>query len=153
MNECAQLPVSAIRLIFKRSDLAILELRGGTHLLLFEAKQKPEAGPLRSFDFMVDDITSTRASFEAAGMEVTPIKDDGISGHQMLRVLIRMGMQSRYCRAYRRPRRVTVILIVDPYGKREMEIPGVPETQTIASGLRVSPGALDSLVVLQAVLP
>jgi len=75
-----------LRLIFKRSDFAILELRGGTHLLLFEAKQKPEAGPLRSFDFMVDDITSTRASFEAAGMEVTPIKDDGISGHQMFEV-------------------------------------------------------------------
>src|SRR5215208_5166494 len=47
-----------LRLIVKRSDLAILELRGGTHLLLFEAKRKPKAGPMRSFDFMVDDITS-----------------------------------------------------------------------------------------------
>ena len=75
-----------LRLIFKRSDLAILELRGGTHLLLFEAKDEPKAGPLQSFDLMVDEITSTRASFEAAGMEVTPIRDDGISGHQMFGV-------------------------------------------------------------------
>ena len=75
-----------LRLIVKQSKLAILELRGGTHLLLFEAKRKPKAGPIRSFDFMVDEITSTRASFEAAGMEVTPIKDDRISGHQMFEV-------------------------------------------------------------------
>lgn len=75
-----------LRPIFKRSDLAILELRGGTHLLLFKAKGKLEAGPIRSFDFMVDEITSTRASLEAAGMEVTPIRDDPISRHQMFEV-------------------------------------------------------------------
>ncbi|HKG78460.1 MAG TPA: VOC family protein [Pyrinomonadaceae bacterium] len=75
-----------LRLIVKQPKLAILELRGGTHLLLFEAKRKPKAGPMRSFDFMVDEITSTRASFEAAGMELTPIRDDGISGHQMFEV-------------------------------------------------------------------
>ena len=75
-----------LRPIFKRPDLAILELRGGTHLLLFEAKSKPEPGPLRSFDFMVDEIASTRASLEAAGMELTPLRDDHISGHQMFEV-------------------------------------------------------------------
>lgn len=75
-----------LRPIFKRSDLAILELRGGTHLLLFEAKGEPKAGPIRSFDFMVDEIASTRASFEAAGMQLTPIRDDHISGHQMFEV-------------------------------------------------------------------
>lgn len=75
-----------LRLVVKRSELAILELRGGTHLLLFEAKSKPKAGPIRSFDFMVDEITSTRASLEAAGMELTPMRVDGISGHQMFEV-------------------------------------------------------------------
>lgn len=75
-----------LRLIVKRPELAILELRGGTHLLLFAAKRKPKAGPIRSFDFMVDEITSTRASLEAAGMELTPIRDDHISGHQMFEV-------------------------------------------------------------------
>ena len=75
-----------LRVIVKRSELAILELRGGTHLLLFEAKRKPQPGPIRSFDFMVDEITSTRASCEAAGMELTPIRDDRISRHQMFEV-------------------------------------------------------------------
>ena len=75
-----------LRLIFKRSELAILELRGGTHLLLFEGQPQPNAGPLRSFDFMVDEITSTWASFEAAGMKLTPIRDDPISRHQMFEV-------------------------------------------------------------------
>ena|SRR5215213_924082 len=75
-----------LRLIVKRSELAILELRGGTHLLLFEAKGEPRAGPIRSFDFMVDEITATRASLEEAGMELTPLRDDHISGHQMFEV-------------------------------------------------------------------
>src|SRR5215217_1943203 len=75
-----------LRLIFKRTDLAILELRGGTHLLLFEAKRKPKAGPLRSFDFMVDEITSMQASLKAAGLKVTPIREDRISRHQMFEV-------------------------------------------------------------------
>src|SRR5829696_6541418 len=75
-----------LRLIVKQPRLAILELRGGTHLLLFAAKRKPKAGQMRAFDFMVDEITSTRASFEAAGLEVTPIRNDRISGHQMFEV-------------------------------------------------------------------
>jgi hypothetical protein len=47
---------------------------------------KLRSGPIQSFDFMVDEITSTRASFEAAGLELTPIRDDRISGHQMFEV-------------------------------------------------------------------
>jgi len=76
-----------LHLIVKQPALAILELRGGTHLLLFQAKRKPKPGPLRSFDFMVDDITSMRASLEAADIELTPIRDDHISGHQMFEVI------------------------------------------------------------------
>ncbi len=72
-----------LRPIMNRAELAILELRGGTHLLLFKAKRKPKAGPIRSFDLMVDDITSTRASLEEAGVRMTPIKEDRLSGHQM----------------------------------------------------------------------
>ena len=75
-----------LRLIVNRSELAILELRGGTHLLLFEANHNLQPGPIRSFDFMVDEITSCRASCEAAGMELTPIRNDSISGHQLFEV-------------------------------------------------------------------
>lgn len=75
-----------LRLIVRRPELAILELRGGTHLLLFKAKRKPTPGPVRAFDMMVDDIQSTWASLGAAGMKVTPIRGDRISGHQMFEV-------------------------------------------------------------------
>ena len=32
-----------LREILKRAEIAILELRGGTHLILFRAKRKPKA--------------------------------------------------------------------------------------------------------------
>ena len=60
-----------LRLIVKQPELAILELRGGTHLLLFEAKRKPKAGPIREFDFMVDEITSTRATSVTLMLELS----------------------------------------------------------------------------------
>src|SRR3712207_4352232 len=57
-----------LRPILNREELAILELRGGTHLVLFRAKSKPKAGPVRIFDFMVEDIEATHAAMEKAGV-------------------------------------------------------------------------------------
>jgi catechol 2,3-dioxygenase-like lactoylglutathione lyase family enzyme len=73
-----------LRLIVKRPELAILELRGGTHLLLFQARDT--VGPAPAFDLMVDDIAATWASFEKSGIQVTPIREDRISRHQMFEV-------------------------------------------------------------------
>ncbi len=70
-----------LRPVVKREELAILELRGGTHLLLFRAEGKPEPGPVGWFDFMVDDIESFHASLEKAGVKVTSIGEDTIAGH------------------------------------------------------------------------
>src|SRR5215212_5075792 len=56
-----------LRPILHREELAILELRGGTHLVLFRAEGKPEAGPVGAFDFMVEDIEAARAAMEKAG--------------------------------------------------------------------------------------
>src|SRR5215213_9813820 len=57
-----------LRPILQREELAILELRGGTHLVLFRAEGKPEAGPVGAFDFMVEDIEAARAAMEKAGV-------------------------------------------------------------------------------------
>jgi catechol 2,3-dioxygenase-like lactoylglutathione lyase family enzyme len=70
-----------LRPILKREELAILELRGGTHLLLFRAEGKPEAGPVRVFDFMVEDIEAAHARMRSAGVEGTAIDEDHIAGH------------------------------------------------------------------------
>src|SRR5918993_5590047 len=70
-----------LRPILRREELAILELRGGTHLVLFRAEGKPEAGPVRVFDFMVEDIEAAHAAMTGAGVEGTAIDEDHIAGH------------------------------------------------------------------------
>jgi len=70
-----------LRPIFDREDLAILELRGGTHLILFRAPRKPKTARVRSFDFMVEDIEGAHAAMGRAGIEGTDIGEDKISGH------------------------------------------------------------------------
>ncbi|HEX8773108.1 MAG TPA: VOC family protein [Pyrinomonadaceae bacterium] len=70
-----------LRPILNREELAILELRGGTHLVLFRAKDKPKAGPVRVFDFMVEDIEAAHAAMEKAGVQGTAICEDHLAGH------------------------------------------------------------------------
>src|SRR5688572_29264810 len=66
--------------------LEIMELRGGTHLLLFRARGKPRKGPIRSFDLMVDDLATTRAELVAAGVPCTEVHKDRWSSHQCFEV-------------------------------------------------------------------
>ena len=70
-----------LRPILNREELAILELRGGTHLVLFRARGKPKAGPVRVFDFMVEDIEAAHAAMEKAGVGGTAICEDHLAGH------------------------------------------------------------------------
>ena len=70
-----------LRPILQREELAILELRGGTHLVLFRAEDGPEAGPVGTFDFMVEDIEAAHAAMRRAGVEGTAIGEDHLAGH------------------------------------------------------------------------
>src|SRR5215207_326629 len=70
-----------LRPVLEREGLAILELRGGTHLVLSRAEGKPEAGPVRAFDFMVEDVEAAHAAMGSAGVEGTAIGEDHIAGH------------------------------------------------------------------------
>ena len=70
-----------LRSVLNREELAILELRGGTHLILFQASDKPKAQRVRTFDFMVDDIEAAHAAMERAGVKGTAIDEDHIAGH------------------------------------------------------------------------
>jgi len=77
--ETDRLPESAafmrkigLRLIVERPQVAVLELRGGTHLVLI-AKPKIIAGEA-PFDLMVEDLRATHESFVALGLEPTPIE-------------------------------------------------------------------------------
>lgn len=75
-----------MRPIMAREQMAILEMRGGTHLLLFRSKGKPKSGPVRSFDLMVDDIRVLRTQLSKMRMEVSGVERDGRSGHTFFSV-------------------------------------------------------------------
>ncbi len=58
-----------MRLVVNMGRAAILELRGGTHMIL-----QPGDPGTASLDLIVDDIDETRAVLEAAGAEPSPIQ-------------------------------------------------------------------------------
>ena len=61
-----------MRQVHVNDGIAILELRGGTHLILLPAEgDAPSAAPL---DLMVDDLAGTHARWSARGLRVSPIE-------------------------------------------------------------------------------
>ncbi len=62
-----------MRDIFRGEDYGVLELRGGTHLVLSRAKATIEPGRKAPFDLMVDDIDEARAELTGAGVTATEI--------------------------------------------------------------------------------
>ena len=61
-----------MRPIVKRAEFAVLELRGGTHLVLI-AKPEVVAGDT-TFDLMVEDLRATHERFAGLGLAPTPIE-------------------------------------------------------------------------------
>jgi catechol 2,3-dioxygenase-like lactoylglutathione lyase family enzyme len=61
-----------MRPIVKRQDLAVLELRGGTHLVL-RAQAEVVPGPA-PFDLMVEDIDATHQYFTQLGLAPSAIE-------------------------------------------------------------------------------
>lgn len=67
-----------MREILKREDFAILELRGGTHLILESAKTPIAEGERAPFDLMTDDVDAAHARFKADGVQVSAIERGSI---------------------------------------------------------------------------
>src|SRR5262245_48667680 len=68
-----------IRPIVAQADFAVLELRGGTHLVL-RPWEAPESGPV-AFDIMVDDIDAAYGRIQGHSMDVTDITRGRIHDH------------------------------------------------------------------------
>ena len=62
-----------MRQIFAGDAVAVLELRGGTHLVLHLAEAPIEPGTPAPFDLMVEDLEATRTRLAADGLEPSPI--------------------------------------------------------------------------------
>ncbi len=65
-----------MRPIASMDDFAVLELRGGTHLVV--QRDVDHAGVAVDFDLMVEDLAATHAAWSSAGFDVGPIEHDGI---------------------------------------------------------------------------
>jgi len=57
-----------LRPIFADDGLAVLELRGGTHVVVRKAERPLAAGSAAPFDLMVDDIEAARRDYVAKGL-------------------------------------------------------------------------------------
>jgi hypothetical protein len=62
-----------LRPIFADANLAVLELRGGTHVVVRKADEPPSNGAAAPFDLMVDDIEAARCDYAAKGLEPSEI--------------------------------------------------------------------------------
>lgn len=67
------------RLVAELESLTVLELRGGTHIIL--RRGEPRSGERASFDLMVDDLDATHADFSACELHPTSIVRGKIHDH------------------------------------------------------------------------
>lgn len=63
-----------LRTIVARDELAVLELRGGTHVVLRQADELPAPGTTAPFDLMVDDIDAAYRDYAAKGLSPSEIR-------------------------------------------------------------------------------
>ncbi len=67
----------------------ILELRGGTHLIVMAPDDDHPADDVADFDLMVDDIDDAHAQYVGAGLDCEPIERGNI--HDRFHVTLRGG--------------------------------------------------------------
>ena len=67
-----------LRSIHEAENFTVLELRGGTHLILSTAKEKITPGAKAPFDLMVDDVEVARRQYEEQGMAPSAIANGRI---------------------------------------------------------------------------
>ena len=83
-----------LRPVWLRDTMAILELRGGTHLLLFPRDTKAKAqrtarkpATAAPFDLMADDVDRAHRHAAKSGFRPSRIADDAPGGHRYFTVL------------------------------------------------------------------
>jgi catechol 2,3-dioxygenase-like lactoylglutathione lyase family enzyme len=72
-----------MREIERNEQVVVLELRGGTHLVLLPGV--PDGSADAPFDLMVEDLEATHAEWERLGLDVSPIEHGRIHSAFVLR--------------------------------------------------------------------
>ena len=65
-----------MREIFQKEHIAVLELRGGTHLLLQPISDRIAPDTAAPFDLMVDDLETSHETFETLELSPSIIQED-----------------------------------------------------------------------------
>ncbi|MBL8751082.1 MAG: VOC family protein [Planctomycetes bacterium] len=76
-----------LRPVWCAPHLAILELRGGTHLLLFPGGRRARSDRAAPFDLMADDLADFRGRTSAAGLRPSQTRLERRSGHRFFSVV------------------------------------------------------------------
>ena len=63
-----------LRPIVTTGELAVLELRGGTHVVVRNSGQPPTSGTGAPFDLMVDDINASQRDYAEKGLSPSPVR-------------------------------------------------------------------------------
>ena len=85
LDESAQfMRTIGMRPVYQGSEVAIFELRGGTHLILLPKNEVVEGDA--PFDLMVEDLRATHQQFTALGLAPTPIEAMPSIDHELFRV-------------------------------------------------------------------
>jgi hypothetical protein len=63
-----------LRPIVQMEELAVLELRGGTHVVVRQVEQPPAPGAGAPFDLMVDDVDAAHRDYAEKGLSPSPIR-------------------------------------------------------------------------------
>lgn len=63
-----------LRPIVTMEDLAVLELRGGTHVVVRKTESPPASGTPAPFDLMVDDIDAAHRDYAGKGLSPSEIR-------------------------------------------------------------------------------
>ena len=63
-----------LRPIVTREELAVLELRGGTHVVVRKTEPAPQPGTPAPFDLMVDDVDATHRDYAEKGLKPSEIR-------------------------------------------------------------------------------
>jgi len=74
----AFLQTLGLRGVVERETFAVLELRGGTHLIIEKSRKRIKQGDQAPVDFMVDDIKQARATYAEMGLKPTRIKSGSV---------------------------------------------------------------------------
>jgi hypothetical protein len=67
------LEIAGLRPIVTMAELAVLELRGGTHVVVRKSVEPIAAGTMAPFDLMVDDIDAAHRDYAGKGLAPSEI--------------------------------------------------------------------------------